>query len=260
MRIIARSLLLTAALLPLTAFSPPQPTATVITLGNLRLNQTGLMLVDAKLTQAPPPVGGIVDIEFQYSDGASTITETVRSNVGTVNVARTVSSRQPFPCDKSYEVTATLKNPGMTSVRATSTLSRKCTRSEGTPDLTVVSAVRVDGGGLQSPRQTPIKVRVTIANIGQNMPFNETGGTPWIVQLTPGASGSADGGTGGVQTFRIALQAKQQITMDVLPVALPCGKASAVEVVVDRQGSIVEANEKNNRATFMINGNRCQDP
>ena len=260
MRALARWLLLAVALSPLAASSPPRPAATTITLANLRLNQTGIMLVDAKLTQAPPPVGGIIDIEFQYSDGSSTITETVRSNVGAVNVVRTVSSRQPFPCDKSYEVIATLKNPGMTSVRATSTLSRKCTRTEGTPDLTVVSAVRVDGGGLQSPRETPIRVRVTLANIGQNMRFNEMGGTPWIVQFTPGASGSADGGTGGVQTFRIALQAKQQITMDVMPVALPCGKASTVEVVVDREGSIVEANEKNNRATFTINGNRCQDP
>jgi hypothetical protein len=79
------------------------------------------------------------------------------------------------------------------------------------------------------------------------------------VQLTPGASGNNDGGTGGVQVFRIALSAKQQITMDVMPVALPCDKRTKVLVVVDRDGVIAEANEANNRLEVEIPGNRCQD-
>ena len=233
--------------------------ATVITLKGLRLNINGLIQVDATLTQSPPPVGGVIDVAFEYSDGTSTVTETVRSSVGSVNLARAVTSRQPFPCDKSYEVTATLKNPGTAGVYTKAVLTRKCTRTQGTPDLQAVSAVRADGGGLQSPRETPIRVRIKLKNAGQNMPFNEMGGTPWTVQVTPGTGVSADGGTGGLQTFRIALQAAQEISMDVMPVALPCGKESQIEVRIDRENVILESNKTNNRAVFMIAGNRCQD-
>ena len=102
-------------------------------------------------------------------------------------------------------------------------------------------------------------VRIKLKNAGQNMPFNEMGGTPWTVQVTPGTGVSADGGTGGLQTFRIALQAAQEISMDVMPVALPCGKESQIEVRIDRENVILESNKTNNRAVFMIAGNRCQD-
>lgn len=232
---------------------------TAIVLENLRLNAQGVMLVDVVLRQAPPPPGGVVDIEFQYSNGERTVSETVRGGVGGVNVRRTVSARQPFPCDQTYQVTATLKNSGASPVQTSAVLSRRCTRTQGTPDLAVISAVRVNGG-LDSPRETPIRIRVTVGNISAfNMAFNEQGGIPWTVQVTPGTSGSADGGTGGVQTFRLPLQARQQHTFDVMPVALPCGKESQIQVVVDRDGVIAESDESNNRKSFMIAGNRCQD-
>jgi hypothetical protein len=246
-----------AAFLLLTAAS--RPSATTITLSSLRLNSTGLILVDVTLTQLPPPTGGVVDIEFSYVDGGSTITETVRGTTGAYNTKKAISSRQPFPCNKTLEVTATLKSPGHSPVYTRSSLSRRCTLSQGTPDLTVAKVERVDGGGLQSPREKVIRVRVTLANIGSNMPFNEQGGTPWTVQLTPGASGGNDGGTGGVQVFRIALSANQRITMDVMPVALQCGRLNPVTIVIDRDGVIREANENNNRLTVDIPGNRCQD-
>ena len=246
-----------AAFLLLTAASSPAPTT--ITLSNIRLNNTGLILVDVMLTQAPPPTGGVVDIEFSYVDGGSTITETVRGLAGALNTRKAISSRQPFPCNKTLEVTATLKSPGLSPVYTKSSLTRRCTLSQGTPDLTVTKIERVDGGGLQSPRETVIRVRVTLSNIGSNMPFNEQGGTPWTVQLTPGATGGNDGGTGGVQVFRLALSANQKITMDVMPVALQCGRLNPVTVVVDRDRVILEANENNNRLTANIAGNRCQD-
>lgn len=246
-----------AMFLLLTAAS--HPPATTITLSNLRLNLTGLILVDATLTEAPPPTGGVVDVEFSYVDGGSTITETVRGTLGAYNTRKAISSRQPFPCNRTLEVTATLKSPGQAPVYARSSLTRRCTLSQGTPDLTVAKIERVDGGGLQSPRETVIRVRVTLANTGSNMRFNEQGGTPWTVQLTPGASGGNDGGTGGVQVFRIALTANQKITMDVMPVALQCGRLNPVTVVVDRDRVIAEANENNNRLTVEIPGNRCQD-
>lgn len=259
MPITKRSARLLAGAMFLLLTGASHPTATTITLSGLRLNNSGLILVDVTLTHLPPPTGGVVDIEFSYVDGGSTITETVRGTTGAYNTKKAISSRQPFPCNKTLEVTATLKSPGQSPVYTKSSLSRRCTLAQGTPDLTVVKAERVDGGGLQSPRETVIRVRVTLANIGSNMPFNEQGGTPWTVQLTPGASGGNDGGTGGVQVFRIALSANQKITMDVMPVALQCGRLNPVTVVVDRDGAIREANENNNRLTVDIPGNRCQD-
>ena len=235
------------------------PAATTITLSNLRLNLQGLMLVDVILTAGPPPAGGVVDIEFSYVDGGTTVAETVRGLTGAVNTRKAISSKLPFPCGKTLDVTATIKSPGNSGASTKSSITRRCTLAQGTPDLAVTKIERVDGGGLNSPRETVIRLRVTIVNRGSNMPFNEQGGTPWTVQLTPGASGSNDGGTGGVQIFRIALSANQQITMDVMPVALQCGRLNTVAVVVDRDRVILEANENNNRLEASVPGNRCQD-
>ena len=255
-----------ARLIALSAFLAPMvglaqgTSGTVLDLSNIRLNLTGRMLADLTLKQGPPPTGSYADIEFSYPFGGTTVTETVRTMVGSYNVRKAVSSNGAFPCNATVDVTVKVKNPATAPASATTSVTRHCTVTTGTPDLTVAEVVRADvGGGLQSPKETPIRLRVTIANIGYGMPFNEQGGTPWTVQVTPGASGSPDGGTGGVQKFALPLSANQRFTLDVYPVALSCGKMNPVTVVVDRDRVITESNENNNTLTVNIPGNKCQD-
>lgn len=236
-----------------------------VQLSNVRINTVnGIVQADATLTAPPLPrlnnVTGRIRVSFRVGDAE----ETVNAAVATVNVKRTVNSTRPFPCNTTLPVTVKVLEPAeVAGHSATTTLTRKCSGSQGTPDLTVVSVTRTDQGlrsddeYLQSGENTPIQVTVKVKNQGVSaMPNNEQGGTPWLVQVTPGASSS--GPTSGLQTVRIALQAGQEHTLTVLPIALPCGKVSDVTVVVDRDKTILESDETNNTKTFKVPGNRCQ--
>jgi hypothetical protein len=240
---------------------------TRVEITNLRLNNQGLIVADVALNAPPAPklgtITGRVRVEFKIAPNR---VETVDVNgVAAVNVKRTAVSASPLPCNSTQEVTATIVAPDdIKGAYVKASLSRKCSAAEGTPDLTVVSVTRTDSPGktdaqyLQSPRETVIKVTVVIKNIASySMPFNEQGGTPWTVQVTPGTP--MQGEYAGTQTVRRALSGNQEHRFDVLPVAIPCGKISQVTVVVDQANVILESNETNNAKSFPIPGNRCQD-
>ena len=240
---------------------------TRVEISNLRLNNQGRIVADVVLNAPPAPkvgtVTGRVQVEFKV---APKHVETVDVNgVAAVNVKRTAVSTSPFPCNATQEVVATIVAPDDVKGATTkASLSRKCSAAEGTPDLTVLSVTRTDSPGktdaqyLQSPRETVIKVTVVLKNIASySMPFNEQGGTPWTVQVTPGTP--MQGEYAGTQTIRRALSGNQEHRFDVLPVAIPCGKISPVTVVVDQSKVILESNETNNTKSFPIPGNRCQD-
>ena len=237
-----------------------------VQLSNPRVNPVnGLVQADVVLTAPPLPrlnnVTGRVRVAFTVNG----VEETVDVGVAAVNVKRPVNSTRPFPCNQTLPVTIKVVEPAdVAGHQVTASLTRTCTTSQGTPDLTVVSVVRTDQGlrpdaeYLQSPRGTPIEVTVKVQNIAKYaLPFNEQGGTPWTVQLTPGAPPT--GAYAGTRSFRLPLQAGQEYSFRVLPVALPCGRTSDVSVVVDRDNVILESDETNNRKTFRIPGNRCQD-
>ena len=237
-----------------------------VEISNLRLNLQGLIVADVVLKEMPLPklgtVTGRVRVEFKV---ASSATETVDVAVGAVNLKRTAVSKTPFPCNETRDVTATIVAPDEVKGHSvTAPLTRKCSTSQGTPDLTVLKVTRTDSPGktdaqyLQSSKETVIKITVVIKNIAAYaMPFNEQGGTPWTVQVTPGTP--MQGEYAGTQLVRRSLSAGQEHTFDVLPVAIPCGKISQVTVVVDLAKVILESNENNNTKSFPIPGNRCQD-
>lgn len=237
-----------------------------VLLSNARINPVnGLLQADILLTAPPLPrlnnVTGRVRVAFSVGDAE----EVVDFPLSAVNVKRTVNSKRPFPCNETLPVMIKVVEPAdVAGHMVTAHLTRKCTRSQGTPDLTVVSVVRTDRGlrkdaeYLQSPRETPIQVTVKLQNVAKYaMRFNEQGGTPWTVQVTPGTS--SEGPFSGIRRLPLPLSAGQDHSIVVQPVALPCGRLSNVTVVVDRDNVILESNETNNRKTFRIPGNRCQD-
>lgn len=244
------------------------PTATErVQLSNPRVNPVnGLAQADVLLTAPPLPklgaVTGRIRVAFTFGDTE----ETVDFAVGAVNVKRTVNSTRPFPCNQALPLTVKVVEPAEVAGHSVSAnLTRKCIGTQGTPDLTVVSVTRTDRAGLhtdaqylQSPRETPIQITIKLKNIAKYaMAFNEQGGTPWSVQVTPGTP--MQGEYAGTQTMRLALQPGQEHTLIVQPVALPCGKVSDVTVSVDHANVILESDEANNKKTFKVPGNRCQD-
>jgi hypothetical protein len=225
------------------------------TVSNVRVNPVnGLVQADITLTSPPLPrlenVTGRIRVAFKIG----TAEERVIAALSAVNVVRTVNTTKPFPCDQKLPVDVTIVEPAdVAGTTAHAELTRTCSRTQGTPDLTVTEVRRSDGGGLQSPRETPIEITVIVKNASAfNLPFNEQGGTPWLVQVTPGVAPPA-------QTFRLPLQANQEHRYTIKPIALPCGKESEVTVVVDSTRVVLESNENNNTRVFKIAGNRCQD-
>ena len=237
-----------------------------VQLSNPRVNPTnGLVQADVVLTAPPLPKVGTAVGRIRVTFTVNGADETVDFAVGAVKVKRTVNSTRPFPCNQPLPVTIKVVEPVEVAGHAVTTnLTRKCIGTQGTPDLTVVSAVRTDRGPLadaqylQSPREAVIEVTVTVKNVAKYaMPFNEQGGTPWTVQVQPGTP--MQGEYSGSQVMRRPLQPGEEQRLIVKPVALPCGKLSDVTVVVDLGKVILESDENNNTKAFKIPGNRCQD-
>lgn len=247
------------------AIAAASPTERV-QVSNPRINPVnGLVQADVVLTAPPLPtlhnVNGRVRVAFTFN-GAE---EKVDFAVPAVNVKRTVNSTRPFPCNQTLPVTIKVVEPAeVAGHQVTTNLTRKCVGTQGTPDLAAVSVVRTDRGlrsdaeYLQSPRETPIQITVKIQNVAKYaVPFNEQGGTPWTVQVTPGTSPTGE--FSGTRSLRLPLSPGQDYSLIVQPVALPCGRVSDVTVVVDRDNVILESDETNNKKVFKIPGNRCQD-
>lgn len=237
-----------------------------VQLSNLRVNPiNGLAQVDATLTSPPLPRLGTVTGRIKVKLTSGGVDEEIEAGVGAVNVKRTVNSARPLACNQETAVSATVTEPSDVAGHSiTANLTRKCTGGAGTPDLAVISVVRTDRGllsdaeYLKQPRETPIQLTITVKNVAAyRMPFNEQGGTPWAVQVTPGTP--MQGPMAGTQRIMRALGAGEEHKLLVQPVAIPCGKLSDITVEVDSGKVILESDETNNKKTFKIPGNICQD-
>jgi hypothetical protein len=245
--------LVVAASILLGAPETPSAAGHKVELRNLRVNLTGALLVDVVLT-TPPAITTRVPVKIEYEG----VSETLQvANVAAVNVPRTATATQPFPCNATHTVRATvldLPNLPLGGHSIEASLSRRCTASQGTPDLIVESIERVPTRARPeewfavSP-ETPVRLKVVVKNASAYaMAFNEQGGTPWQVQVTPGGA--------QMQRLALPLQPQQSYPLE-FTIAVACRQLTDVTAWVDTANVIKESNETNNRLTAKIPGNNC---
>lgn len=226
-------------------------------IGNLRLNLQGQILADIRLGSRSAAQDGDVKVEFTYGD----VTQTINAGrfPANVNIKRVISTSQPFPCDKTLEVRATIISPqAFAGQYVKASLTRRCSRTQGTPDLTVkLEQVRAD----VVERETRVRLKVSIKNSSAyNMPDNEQGGKLFSVQIPNSslAPGTEDAGPAGTYTIRRALQAGEEYSFDIY-VPVPCNQKARIEARVDFPNVIVESNENNNTFKLELQGKPCQE-
>ena len=225
-------------------------------IGNLRLNLQGQILADIKLGPRSAAQDGDVKVEFTYGE----VTQTTNAGrfPANLNVKRVISTSQPFPCDKTLDVSATIISPQAFAGQSVKTsLTRRCSRTQGTPDLTVkLEQVRTD----VVQRETRVRLKVAIKNSSAySMPDNEQGGKLFSVQIPNSslAPGTEDAGPAGTYTVRRALQAGEEYSFDIY-VAVPCNQKARIEARVDFPNVILESNENNNTFKLELQGKPCQ--
>lgn len=194
-----------------------------------------------------------VKLRFEY-DGQS---EEVRQGGFSPNLARALNGRQPFPCNTTAAVTATIIEPQQYAGDSlTRELTRRCVGGSGTPNLVVTSLKRNDRGVSTAIADTSIKVRVVVENDSDfRMNDNEQGGNWWRIAI-PGM-------TRGSHQVRRALAAHEQYSFNT-NMSVPCysrpeDKERQVTVTVDSANNILESNENDNKSTFTVEAKRCRD-
>lgn len=234
-------------------------------IGNLRLNLRGQILADITLAPRSAAQDGDVKVEFTYGD----VTQTINAGrfPANVNVKRVISTPQPFPCDRTLDVRATITSPhAFAGQNVMTSLTRRCSRTQGTPDLTV----KLEQASTEVvQRETRVRLKVAIKNSSAyNMPDNAQGGKLFSVQIPNSSLApvtdmsrntvTQDAGPAGTYTVRRALQAGEENSFDIY-VAVPCNQKAIIEARVDFPNVILESNEDNNTFKLELQGKPCQD-
>lgn len=229
-----------------------QSAGSQVEIGGLAVNPRSGQLQAQVEIHSYPPRRRPIEVQFE-TDGVS---ETVRAFGLALNNPKTVSTRQPFPCNATQQVTATVVSPNeWAGVTASTTLSRQCSRTQGTPNLVPLSLERTERGESTAIPQTSIQVRVEVANDSEfDMPDNEQGGNWWYVRVS---------GLNRPQQVRRALKGGEKYPFTVR-VTQPCwsqerDRFGEVTVTVDDRRNIRESNENDNQKTFTIERKRCRD-
>lgn len=223
-----------------------------VEIGGLAVNpRSGQLQAQVTLRSYPP---GRRPIEVLFETGG--VSEKVRAFGLALNNPKTVSTRQPFPCNATQQVTASVVSPSeWAGVSTSSTLSRQCSRTQGTPNLVPLNLERTELGESTAIPQTSIQVRVEVANDSEfDMPDNEQGGNWWYVRVS---------GLNRPQQVRRALKGGEKYSFTAR-VTQPCwsqqrDRFGQVTVTVDDRRNIRESNENDNQKTFTIERKRCRD-
>lgn len=227
-------------------------TSDLVEIGDLAVNPRQGQLQAQVEIRAYPPRRQPVEVLFEYAG----FSEKVQERRFSLNNARTVSTRQPFPCNEAQRVTATVVGPPeWAGVSTTANLTRRCSRSQGTPNLVPLSLERDERGESTAIGQTSIRVRVQVENAADfDMPDNEQGGNMWIVRVS---------GLNRPQQVRRALKGGEKFSFTER-ITQPCwsverDRFGEVTVTVDDRNTILESNENDNQKTFTIERKRCRD-
>lgn len=114
-------------------------------------------------------------------------------------------------------------------------------------DLIPVTLTRTNADAAGLPA-TPVRVRVVIANSGDSDMPDAVAHTGWTVHV--------QGYSLNPYVVRRALRAGEWHSF-AIPVVVPCGKVTQLEVRVNAARGLSESRFDNNSASFPIRGNAC---
>lgn len=195
---------------------------------------------------------GPIQVEFSYEN----FREIGQLRSLSRNRTAKINGKQPFPCNKKLQVKLKVLSPA--SHRDTSyaeDVFRRCSRTQGTPNLVPASLERNDRIQTNATADSKVALKIVVRNDSEfDMPFNEQGQPWWFVKV-PGVSERME--------VRRPLKAGESYTLKV-DAAVACytnpnDRFRELTVTVDSSRRILEEDENDNAATFRIEANRCRD-